>query len=395
MIENEEFESIREFIKLDSKSLEKIQETLIDDTYFSYKIYIRLQPTCLLKRVRLFIIFRALSELGRICFTNPDSEVLESGEFKSEFEVYVISQKDDKEILKALDEILEIENKYILSKSKDEFITLFSEFVSSGSIKDRVGIETEIQAGKSAKQKQEQVINNEIVQAGGSSKSSHGKAKTSSDIFSNINDLEKDALKEIGNIGAGNAANALAGLISRRVDINIPSVQIIELNDYIKSITKNNNTLFTTWSNITGDHKATILILFKISDVIKLVSVMIEGMEESNTELSEADIISIDDLPELYTSALSELGHILANHYSIALGNLLELNLMTEPPGMSLDIGEQLRDTIKNQIGLHDGISLLISTTIMIKDLMVSGSCIFIPDPATMDRMLEALSQFL
>jgi len=157
MIENEEFESIREFIKLDSKSLEKIQETLIDDSYFSYKVYIRLQPTCLLKRVRLFIIFRALSELGQICFTNPDSEVLESGEFKLDLEVYFISQKEDNEILKALDEILEIENKYILSKSKDEFITLFSEFVSSGSIKDRVGIDTEIQAGKSAKQQQEQV----------------------------------------------------------------------------------------------------------------------------------------------------------------------------------------------------------------------------------------------
>ena len=395
MIENEEFESIREFVQLDSKSLEKIQETLIDDSYFSYKVYVRLQPTCLLKRVRLFIIFRALSELGKICFTNPDSEVLESGEFKSEFEVYFISQKDDKEILKALDEILEIENKYILSKSKDEFITLFSEFVSSGSIKDRVGIETEIQAGKSIKQQQEQALTNEIVQAGGSSKSSDYKGKTSSDLFSTITDLQKDALKEIGNIGAGNAANALAGLISRRVDINIPSVQIIELNDYIKNITKNNSTLFTTWSNITGDHRATILILFKISDVIKLVYVMIEGMEEFKTELSEADIKSIDDLPELYTSALSELGHILANHYSIALGNLLELNLMTEPPGMSLDIGEQLRDTIKNQIGLHDGISLLISTTIMIKDLMVSGSCIFIPDPVTMDRMLDALSQFL
>ena len=395
MIENEEFESIKEFIKLDKESIERIQDTLIDDKFISYKIYIRLQPTCLLKRVRLFIIFRALSELGQICFTNPDSEVLESGEFKSEFEVYFISQKDDKEILKALDEILEIENKYILSKSKDEFITLFSEFVSSGSIKDKVGVETGIEAGKSVKKQQEQALKNEIVQAEGSSKSSSNKGKNSSDLFSTITDLQKDALKEIGNIGAGNAANALAGLISRRVDINIPSVQIIELDDYIKNITKNKYTLFSTWSNIIGDHKATILILFKLSDVIKLVSVMIEGMEESKTELTEADIKSIDDLPELYTSALSELGHILANHYSIALGNLLELNLMTEPPGMSLDIGEQLQDTIKNQIGLHDGISLLISTTIMIKDLMVSGSCIFIPDPATMDRMLEALSQFL
>ncbi len=395
MIENEEFESIREFIKLDRKSLEKIQETLIDDSYFSYKVYIRLQPTCLLKRVRLFIIFRALSELGQICFTNPDLQVLESGEFKLDFEIYFISQKEDNEILKALDEILEIENKYILSKSKDEFITLFSEFVSSGTIKDKIGIEPEIGAGKSGKQQQEQALNNEIVQAGGLSNISQNKGKTSNDLFSNITDLQKDALKEIGNIGAGNAANALAGLISRRVDINIPSVQIIELDQYINNLTKNKYTLFTTWSNIIGDNKATILILFKISDVIKLVSVMIEGMEDSKAELSEADIKSIDDLPELYTSALSELGHILANHYSIALGNLLELKLMTEPPGMSLDIGEQLHDTINNQIGLYNGLSLLIATTIMIKDLMVSGSCIFIPDPATMDRMLDALSQFL
>ena len=395
MLKNEEIDSIKEFINADKESYEKIQETLIDESYFSYKIYIRLHPTCILKRVRLFIIFRALHELGQICFTNPEAQALESGDFKLEFELYYISQKEDKEILKALDEILEIENKYILPKTKDEFISIYSEFVSKGLIKEKLGMDTEIQGEQSIKEQQEQVSNKDKTIKEVESETSQIDAKSLEEQFNKITDLQKDALKEIGNIGAGNAANALAGLINRRVDINIPSVQIIDLDEYIGDITKNNYKLFTAWSNITGDTNATILTMFKVSDVLKIVSLMMEGMEESKTEFSEEDIKSIDDLPELYTSALSELGNILANHYSLALGNLLELHLRTDPPGMSIDVGKQLHETIDGKFGLFKGFSLLIATTIMIKDLMASGFCIFIPDPITMDKMIDALSQFL
>ena len=395
MLKNEEIDSIKEFINADKESYEKIQETLIDESYFSYKIYIRLHPTCILKRVRLFIIFRALHELGQICFTNPEAQALESGDFKLEFEIYYISQKNEKEILKALDEILEIENKYILSKSKDDFISIYSDFVSEGLLKEKVGMDTEIQGQQSIKGKQEQALSKDNTLKDGGSKRSQIDAKSLEEQFKKITDLQKDALKEIGNIGAGNAANALAGLINRRVDINIPSVQIINLEEYIGDIAKNNYKLFTAWSNITGDNNATILIMFKISDVLKIVSMMMEGMEEAKTEFSEDDIKSIDDLPEIYTSALSELGNILANHYSLALGNLLELHLRTDPPGMSIDVGKQLHETIANKIGVFTGLSLLVATTIMIKDLMASGFCIFIPDPITMDKMIEALSQFL
>jgi len=387
LLNNEEFDSIREFITIDEK---KIQETLLDESYFSYKVYFRLNPTCILKSVRLFIIFRSLNELGTICFTNPAPQMLESGNFKREFEVYFISQKNDKEILNALDEILEIENKYILIKSKDEFISIFRDFTSKGIVDDKVGRDTET-PDKSSKEHQARVIEQKVEE----SKKSQIKTETSKNQFSNVTDLQKDALKEIGNIGAGNAANALAGLINKRVDINIPSVQIIELDKYLEGITKHDYKLFTMWSNITGDNKATILVIFKITDVLKLVSIMIEGLEESKTILSENDINSIDDLPELYASALNELGNILANHYSSALGSLLELNIRADPPGMSVDIGKQLHDTISEKAGLFKGVSLLIGTTIMVKDLIASGSCVFIPDPTTMDKLLDSLSQFI
>ena len=395
MIENEEIDSIKEFIKVDHESLQNLRKSLIDDKCNAYKVYVRLQPTCLLKRVRLFIIFRALSEIGQICFTNPDTHALESGEFKLDFEVYLISQKEDKEILSMLDEILEIENKYIITKSKDEFLIACSEIISSGSVTNDLEIDNDVRGEKLVKEHRERLLSDDALRDEGEGTDSFVKGEPSKDQFSNITDIQKDALKEIGNIGAGNAANALAGLLDRRVDINIPSVQVIDLDEYITNVTKNNFKHFITWSNISGDNKATVMILFKISEVLKLVSLMVEGMIDFNTKLSEDNINSITDLPELYTSALSELGHILANHYSIALGNLLELKLMTDPPGMSLDVGNQLQETVHQKVGLYKGLNLLIITTIMIKDLMVSGSCIFIPDPTTLDKMLNALSQFL
>ena len=85
-----------------------------------------------------------------------------------------------------------------------------------------------------------------------------------------LTDLQRDALKEIGNIGAGNAANALAKMINKRVDINIPAVEMVELDKFANKISKTNEKLLVAWSNITGKTRATILSIFDISDIIDL-----------------------------------------------------------------------------------------------------------------------------
>ena len=38
-----------------------------------------------------------------------------------------------------------------------------------------------------------------------------------------------DALREIGNIGAGNSATALSQIINRRIDMNVPRVSMVPL----------------------------------------------------------------------------------------------------------------------------------------------------------------------
>jgi chemotaxis protein CheC len=46
--------------------------------------------------------------------------------------------------------------------------------------------------------------------------------------FQELTNLQVDALKEIGNIGAGNAATALAQIINTKIDMNVPRVSILE-----------------------------------------------------------------------------------------------------------------------------------------------------------------------
>ncbi|MFW9772789.1 MAG: chemotaxis protein CheA [Candidatus Heimdallarchaeota archaeon] len=102
-------------------SAEKISQILSDNKNKPYKIYVRLEETCVFKKVRLFIIFRALNENGRICWTNPPPQSLEKAILKNEFEIFFISQQNKQDIAHILDEILEIESVVITLTKHQEF----------------------------------------------------------------------------------------------------------------------------------------------------------------------------------------------------------------------------------------------------------------------------------
>ena len=44
-----------------------------------------------------------------------------------------------------------------------------------------------------------------------------------------LSDSQMDALREIGNVGAGNSATALSQIIHRRVEMNVPLVSLVPL----------------------------------------------------------------------------------------------------------------------------------------------------------------------
>ena len=208
-----------------------------------------------------------------------------------------------------------------------------------------------------------------------------------------LTEIQRDALQEVGNIGAGNAANALAQMINKRVDINIPSVEMVELDDYANSISKKDEKLLVAWSNVVGKTRATVLTLFNMKDAVDITSIIVDDTDKKQIDLRKK-INKASDFPELYKSAISELGHILGSHYVSAIGDLLGLKLMTEPPDMSVDTGHQLFKILKEEIGLLKKLSLVINTSVIITDFKITGTFLFIPSLETLQELLDALLRF-
>lgn len=207
-----------------------------------------------------------------------------------------------------------------------------------------------------------------------------------------LTDIQRDALREVGNIGAGNAANALAKMINKRVDINIPSVEVVTIDEFAKKMSKKNMKLFVSWSGVQGKTRATVLTLFKVPDIVSLTSIIIGDNGKEKIDLRK--VKAVNDFPELYIDAMKELCHILASHYTTALGNLLNLRLMTEPPDISLDTGMKLFKILNEEIGLLKELSLVITTNVIIKEFEIQGTFLFIPELETLQGLLDTLSTF-
>ena len=202
--------------------------------------------------------------------------------------------------------------------------------------------------------------------------------------------MQKDALRESGNIGAGNAANALAEMIDQRVDIAIPSVDMLEIDEFSKTLSRKNKKMFISWSHVTGKTSATILVFFQVIDFLNLIAIILQESDIPNPRT----IKTVKDIPESFLNAMSEVGNILGGQYTSAIGNLLGLTLMPEPPDITVDTPQNLFKILKDEIELLQEISLVITTKVIIKDKAIEGYFLYIPDTESLSVLIDELGKF-
>jgi two-component system chemotaxis sensor kinase CheA len=108
------------------KSLSSEAEQGINLSYYKTKIF--LEENCALKSVRVYMVFKCLSELCEIIKSVPSSQDLEDEKFDSDFEIYFRTNKQVSEIKRALESISEIksiEMELIENKNKEEQVDGF------------------------------------------------------------------------------------------------------------------------------------------------------------------------------------------------------------------------------------------------------------------------------
>ena len=118
-----------------------------------------------------------------------------------------------------------------------------------------------------------------------------------------------DALREIGNIGSGNAATALAQFLNHKIDMTVPNASIMDFSEIPELVGGANKTILGIFLKIMGEIHGRFLLMIPEDTAIKMLKTLIPNCEVKT-------LIKID---ELESSCLREIGNIIAGAFLNAM----------------------------------------------------------------------------
>ena len=145
--------------------------------------------------------------------------------------------------------------------------------------------------------------------------------------YDDLNDLHIDVLREIGNIGSGNAASALSTMLDRKVDISVPVVRVLDYAQVTEELGGPEELMAGLLLSLMGDVSGMIMFLLH-KDFAHMVINTLTGMELENVGV----------LDEFSSSAICEVGNIMAASYVNAIASLTGLTIDITPPDICVDM---------------------------------------------------------
>ncbi|MGE5417140.1 MAG: chemotaxis protein CheC [Acidobacteriota bacterium] len=198
--------------------------------------------------------------------------------------------------------------------------------------------------------------------------------------FSELSGLQIDALREIGNIGAGNAATALATLVRSKVDMSVPQVSIVPFSDVPSMLGGADTPVVAIYLRVTGSASANIMFVLPIKNALLLVDMLMGRAHGETGEFAEIEL-----------SAMSEVGNIITGNYLNALSMFTQLTLLPSVPALGVDMAGALIDAVLAQFGEISDYILVLETEFKRDDEDVMGHFFLLPEPGGLDTILSAL----
>lgn len=201
-----------------------------------------------------------------------------------------------------------------------------------------------------------------------------------SEDVTKLSALQLDALKEIGNVGAGNAATALSQIINRKIDMSVPQVAILPLGEVPEVVGGPDVMVAGVFLRVYGPAPGSILFLLPRDSAFYLVDTLMGRIEKTTEHLDEMD-----------ESALLEIGNILAGAYLNALSYFTKFTLLPSIPALAMDMAGAILSVILIQLGQMGDHALVIETEFTTENDGVKGHFFLIPDPGSLGTILQAI----
>lgn len=199
--------------------------------------------------------------------------------------------------------------------------------------------------------------------------------------FNNMNSREFDILKELGNIGAGNATTALATMLNLKINMKVPKVNLYDFKELPEIIGGAENLIVGILLTISGDIDGMMMFVLEYTAAHSMVNVLMGQEHTANDE----------PLSEIEMSALQEFGNIITGSYLSSLSNLTNLFMNSSIPYISIDMAGAILSVPAIEFGKVGDKALLIETEFGEKDTPINGYFILMPTEDSYGKIMHSL----
>ena len=194
--------------------------------------------------------------------------------------------------------------------------------------------------------------------------------------YSKLNGVQLDALKEVSNIGAGNAATALSMMLNKKVDMTVPAVNIVKLQDIFEL--NGEEEVAGIVVRVLGDIAGNILLVFEKDTSENIISKLVGSKEAPYSEMG--------------SSVLCEIANIISASYMNSIAQLTQLAIAPSVPAVAYDMLGAILTTTFIESNQYDEYILDIETVFLDEtEENIGGHFYYIPMPGSLEKILKSI----
>jgi chemotaxis protein CheC len=195
-----------------------------------------------------------------------------------------------------------------------------------------------------------------------------------------LSEMQADALRETGSIGAGHAATALSQLVGHAVSIDVPTLEVLGVGDVPDLFGGPEALVVGVHVRLLGDIGGSMLFMAERASALALVDLM------RARPIGSARAFSADE-----EALVTHVASILMSAYLAAVGRLADVSLLPARPSSTLDMAGAIMQAVTSDVAMRADVALLLKTRFYDSETSVDAYLFFLPDPSGLGVLLGRL----
>lgn len=195
-----------------------------------------------------------------------------------------------------------------------------------------------------------------------------------------LTEKQLESFRVIANLGLQNATKALADMVNLKIVSENPVTNVLSFAEIPKLVGGEEEDAVGVYLQISGDISGHIMLLWKYSEALNLVDLLMENPAGTTTSMGDME-----------QSALKEVGNMVGSFFLNAMADFTGLRCTPSPPALIVDMMGSILNALSAQVAMEGNNSLIIDTTFKEGAQAVLGNFMLIPSTSSTSTILARL----